>query len=283
MTVAEALRKARGVLAAAGIEHAMRDAELLLRHTCDWDQSRLIAASKDPLPLADESRFRDLVVARAQHRPLQHLIGHQAFWRHDFIVTPAVLIPRPETELLVEATLERLAEIPAPAIVDVGTGSGCIALSIAAERPDARVFGVDASAEALAVARENRDLIGVAQSVTLLLGDLLSGLPLDAGAVHAIVSNPPYVDLSERDSLPVEVRDHEPAQALFPPDGRYSIYERLIPPAYTLLAPGGSLLLEVGIDMADEVARLCTASRFHVDEILDDLQSIPRVVVARKK
>jgi release factor glutamine methyltransferase len=283
VTVAEALREGRDRLTSAGIEHAMRDAELLLRHVCDWDQGRLITSSKDTLAADKLHAFRDLVTRRVRRHPLQHLTGQQAFWRHDFMVTPAVLIPRPETEIMVEAALERLKDVPTPTIVDVGTGSGCIALSIAAERRDARVFGVDTSAEALAVARENRDRIGVAQNVTLLMGDLLAGLPLAAGSVDAILSNPPYIDPTERDSLPPEVRDHEPASALFAPEERYSVYRRLIPAAHRLLAAHRFLLVEVGIDMADEVSHLCKKGGFHVDIVLRDLQDIPRIVVAHKR
>ncbi len=227
------------------------------------------------------SQYRDLVRERARRRPLQHLTGIQAFWRHEFLVTSDVLIPRPETELLVEAGLELLRGLSGPVVVDVGTGSGCIALSLAAERPDAVVHAVDLSTAALVVARENARRLGLLDRVVFHEGDLLEPVPSLAGTVSLVVSNPPYVDAGEASSLAPEVRDHEPAGALFPPGDRYSIYRRLAPAAAAALAPAGSLILEVGLGMADEVSRICESAGLAVGRVLPDLQGIPRVVVAR--
>jgi release factor glutamine methyltransferase len=223
-----------------------------------------------------------LVEERARRRPLQHLTGTQAFWRHEFQVTSDVLIPRPETELLVEAGLEVLRDVPQPTVVDVGTGSGCIALSLAAERLDAVVHAVDVSAPALAVARENVRRLGLEGRVSLHRGDLLDPVASLTGAVSLVVSNPPYVDVSEADSLAPEVREHEPTLALFAPGDRYSVYRRLAPAARAVLRPGGHLLLEVGLGMADEVCRICEASGLQVTQVLDDLQRIPRAIVAQR-
>jgi release factor glutamine methyltransferase len=227
------------------------------------------------------SRFFSLAEERARRRPLQHLTGTKAFWRHEFLVTPDVLIPRPETELVVEAALELLRGLPRPTVVDVGTGSGCIALSLAAERPDASVHAVDVSMRALVVARENARRLGLQERVAFHEGDLLEPVLSLAGAVSLVVSNPPYVDASEALSLAPEVREHEPAQALFPPGDRYSIYRRLAPAAADALIPGGGLILEVGFGMALEVSRICESAGLTVSRVLPDLQGIPRAVVAR--
>jgi release factor glutamine methyltransferase len=228
------------------------------------------------------SRFLALVEERARRRPLQHLTGTQAFWRHEFLVTSDVLIPRPETELLVEAALGVLRERPSPVVVDVGTGSGCIALSLAAERSDAVVHAIDVSEAALAVARANARRLGLEKTVSFHLGDLLSSVRSLTGAIDLVVSNPPYVDPSEAPSLAPEVRQHEPALALFAPGDRYSVYRRLAPAAAAALRPRGFLMLEVGMGMAEEVSRLCEASGLGVEKVQADLQGIPRTIVARR-
>ena len=160
MRVADALERAALRLGAAGVPDARLDAELLLRHVRGWDAAALILAMREDLSDADRAAFERLVDARATRVPLQHLTGEQAFWRHVFRVTPDVLVPRPETELVVEAALDAVRGVAAPRILDVGTGSGCIALSLAAERPDAVVHAVDLSPPALAVARDNADAAG---------------------------------------------------------------------------------------------------------------------------
>jgi release factor glutamine methyltransferase len=280
VTVAEALREAERALAAAGIGAATFDAELLLRHVCGWERPQVFVARDETLDDARLARFRSLVAERAKRRPLQYVTGRQAFWRHDFEITEAVLIPRPETEILVEAALECLKPLAAPLVVDIGTGSGCIALSIAAERPDARVLATDISHEALAVAKDNGVRIGA--TVEWREGDLLAPVADVRGSVDLLASNPPYVDPTERNGLEPEVRDHEPAVALFPPEERYSVYRRLAHEAHAYIRPGGFLLLEIGFSMEDEVARLCTEGGFTVERIVPDLQSIPRTIVARR-
>jgi release factor glutamine methyltransferase len=280
VTVAVTLRDAERTLEAAGIETAALDAELLFRHAAGWDRARLVISTGESVPSDVARRFRGLVAERARRTPLQHLTGRQAFWRHFFAVSPAVLIPRPETELLVEAALECLRPLTAPVVVDVGTGSGCIAVSIALERPDAHVYGVDLSTAALAVARENGAL--VSDRVLWREGDLLAPVAELAGRVDLVASNPPYIDPSERDALAPEVRDHEPPSALFAPGERYSVYRALIPQAAAALREGGWLLLEVGLGMADTVGALAAGAGLEVARVIPDLQSIPRTVVARR-
>lgn len=282
MTVIELLRNAERRLARGGVEHAALDAETLLRHVTGWDRARVITAGPEIVTDDAARRFAALVDERARRRPLQHIIGRQAFWRHDFEVTSDVLIPRPETELLVEAALACLTGMAAPTVVDVGTGSGCIAVSIAAERPDARIVAVDVSPAALEVAGRNAAAAGVAARIRWKQGDLLAPVADLRGTIQLVASNPPYADPSEQSALPPEVRDHEPMQAVVAPVERYSVYRRLVPVAHDLLADGGWLLLEAGLGMADEVARLCRDAGFAVDRIVPDLQSIPRTVVARR-
>jgi len=214
--------------------------------------------------------------------PLQHLTGRQPFWRHDFLVGADVLIPRPETELVVESCLGLLEGSRSPVVVDVGTGSGCIAISIAAERPDAAVHATELSPPALAVARENAKALGVQDRVTFHLGDLLAPLSELRGRIDVIVSNPPYVDPRCRGSLPPEVRDHEPAAALFPTDGDpLSFYSRLARDAGAHLRPGGHLIVEIGLGMADGVAALVETCGLLQVRTVRDLQQIPRTLVAR--
>ena len=279
MTVGAALEQASGRLADAGIATARLDAELLLRHVTGWDAAALVVRSADPLPSEPLERFERLVAERAQRRPIQHLTGLAHFWRHEFHVTPDVLIPRPETEHLVEAALDVLRPIERPVVVDVGTGSGCIALSIAAERPDAAVHAVDLSPAALAVARDNAARLGLADRVRFYQGDLLQ--PLGEQRVDLVVSNPPYVGADEAEGLAPEVRDHDPRTALVPPGGdRFSIYRRLAAEARKSLRPGGVLLVEIGQGMDKEVTGILQAAGLGVDRVIPDLQAIPRVVQA---
>jgi release factor glutamine methyltransferase len=278
MTVAEALREAAERLTHAGVSDGAWDAERLLRHVLGWDRARLFVASEERIGEPTRARFLELVGQRAERRPLQHLIGTQAFWRHEFLVSPDALIPRPETELIVEAAIECLRGTPRPTIVDVGTGSGCIALSLAMERPDASVHAVDLSEAALAIARQNAQRLGLLERTTFHLGHLLDPVAGLAGGIDLVASNPPYVDRS--DPLPPEVGRYEPALALFPPQDRFSVYRLLAPAAARTLRPGGHLIVEVGATMAEQVCRICEAAELSVARVLSDLQGIPRTIVA---
>lgn len=279
MTASEALQRGAERLALAGVIDPERDTELLLRHVLGWDRAALLAGSDRLLAADAEACFLALVEQRARRRPLQHLTGTQAFWRHDFLVTPDVLVPRPETELIVEAALELLRDVPRPVVVDVGTGSGCIALSLAAELPAAAVHAVDVSGAALGVARDNARRLGLAGRVRFHRGHLLEPVADLAGSVDLVASNPPYVDPAE--PLAPEVRDHEPAVALFPPGDRYAVYRELAPAARCALHPGGWLVVEVGQGMAADVGGICAQAGLSVSRVIPDLQQILRTVVAR--
>jgi release factor glutamine methyltransferase len=279
MTVSEALRFATRRLRAASVPDAGHDADLLLRHVMGWDRARILTEGSSPLAAADESRYLELVAERERRRPLQHLTGVQAFWRHDFVVTPDVLIPRPETEILVEACIEELRGRVAPRIVDVGTGSGCIAITLALARPDAEVVAVDLSEAALDVARRNAARLG-ADRIAFQRGDLLTG---EGRRFDLIASNPPYVDASEIEALAPEVRDHEPRSALVPPSGqREDIYRRLLPAAACVLAESGAVVVEIGYGMQGMIRAACADAGLEVTRVVPDLAGIPRVVVARR-
>jgi release factor glutamine methyltransferase len=283
MTVAELVAEAARELRGAGVESPEWDAERLLRHVLRWDRAQVVASPAASVPAESERRIRGLVRDRARRVPLQHLVGSQAFWKHEFVVTPEVLVPRPETELLIEESLVLLRGAAAPVIVDVGTGSGCIALSLASEIPGAVVHATDVSPQALAVARGNAERLGLGQRVTFHHGDLLGPVQSLRGAVDLLVSNPPYVGRGESETLAPEVRDHEPPLALYPPDGEAdSIYRRLVPDSFDSLRSGGHLVVEIAPALADRVKRLFWNAGFGDVRAASDLAGRARVVHGRK-
>ena len=231
------------------------------------------------------ARYRDLVARRAARHPLQYLTGTQEFWSLAFKVTPAVLIPRPETEGIIEAFL-RLSASPDPVVVDIGTGSGCLAVSVAKEIAGARVFAGDVSAEALDVARENAAAHGVADRIEFRRGDLFepfrgpgSGL---AGRVDVILTNPPYLGDDEFPGLMPEVRDHEPRGALSAGPDPVAVHRRLARECVELLKPGGYLIAEMGLGQEAGLRALYGGQpRLEVTAVFPDLTGIPRVLVAR--
>ena len=282
MTVAELLEEAARDMRDKGVPAPEWDAERLLRHVLGCNRASLIASPGATVAAEAERAFRGLVAERAKRVPLQQLTGLQAFWRHEFRVTPDVLIPRPETELLVETALELLRGVDGPLIVDVGTGSGCIALSLAAERPDACVHATDVSAPALDVARDNARRLGLEGRVAFHLGQILEPVNGLEGKIDFVVSNPPYVDASERDGLAPEVRDHEPEIALFPPSDALSVYRRLVPVACVWLRPGGFLAVEIAPTLVDAVTDLFVGAGFEDVRVANDLAGRARLVRGRR-
>ena len=282
MTVLEALRQAASRLREAGVDSPDHDAEVLLRHSLGWDRGRLVAEGATPLAPEALEAYEALVGERTRRRPLQHLTGAQWFWKHEFTVTPEVLIPRPETELLVAAGLELLRDVERPQIVDVGTGSGCIALSLAAERPDAEVHATDISEPSVAVARENALRLGLEGRVAFHLGDLVEPVIHHAGGIDLVVSNPPYVGEDELASLAPEVREHDPREALVPPGDPVALYRRLAPAAVELLRPGRWLAVEIGLGMTDAVTRALEPAGLRLERVVPDPAGIPRAVIALK-
>lgn len=269
-TAGTALAAATEALAAAGCDTPRLDAELLLAEAAGVSRAELIAHPGRPLARKEADRFAAFADRRAAREPVAYILGRKGFRTIELSVDPRVLVPRPETEHVVEAALG-LPE--AARVVDVGTGSGAIALALKAERPDLDVIGVDASEHALAVARENARRLGL--TVELRRGDLLDGV----GEVDAVVSNPPYVAERDRPSLPPEILRYEPAGALFAgPDG-LDVLRRLVPAVAASRATFAAF--EVGLGQAAAVAGLLEAG-FGEVEAWPDLAGIERVVVGRR-
>jgi release factor glutamine methyltransferase len=267
-------------------ETASRDAELLLLHTLQIPRVTLLAHPSRELSPEQHALYRTNIARRLQHHPIQYITGQQEFYGLLLKVTPAVLIPRPETEHLVEAVLKRVPADQPARIADIGTGSGAIAIALAVHLPHAEITALDLSPEALTVAAANAREHNVAHRIHLQQSDLLSALSLnkaDAGnsqSFDAIVSNPPYVPESDHATLHPQVRDHEPVAALFAgPDG-LDLYRRLIPQAHAALKANGLLALEIGHGQREAIAALLKS--WHEVSFLDDLQQIPRVALARK-
>jgi release factor glutamine methyltransferase len=281
-TVAGLLKEAAARLRVAGISTAALDAELLLRHVLGWDRAAVLTRGAEGVPAAAAALFAQAIEERSRRRPLQHLTGVQAFWRHEFLVTPDVLIPRPETEVLVQTALELLRGVVAPVIVDVGTGSGCIALSLAAERADAEVHAVDISPAALDVARGNAARLRLGARVLFHQGDLLRPLGPRRASFDLVASNPPYVSAEEWRDLEPEVRDHDPRAALVPAERFPALLGRLLEQSRALLRSGGHVVVEIGRGQ-DAMARTAAADAgLTFVRFAPDLQGIPRVLVARR-
>ena len=273
MTAREALTEGAAALELAGCPSPLVDAEWLLAHLLDSRRSELYALDRE---LHDEElrRFRGLVERRAEREPLAYILGEWGFRRLTLSVDPRVLIPRPETEALVERCLALLEGVEDPAILDIGVGSGAIALALADERPDSRVVGTDVSPEALEVAEENRVRAGVDGRVRFVLGDLLAGEP---GPLDLVVSNPPYVSADELSELEPELR-REPCWALV----GEGAHEAVATAAREALAPGGALALEVGDGQAATVAELLTKLGYVDVRVSQDLAGRERIVEGRR-
>ncbi|MBV9928249.1 MAG: peptide chain release factor N(5)-glutamine methyltransferase [Acidobacteria bacterium] len=284
LTIAEALGEAAGVLDAAGIPEPRREAGTLLSYALGRDRAFLFAHSDDALTEAQASAFRACVGRRVAGEPFQYIAGRQEFYSLEFEVTPDVLIPRPETELLVEEALELLKGTDAPLLCDVGTGSGCIAVTLLHERVDARGFALDVSDAALAVAARNAARHGVAGRLRLLVSDCFEALRSGGDEeirFDLIASNPPYVAESDLGGLQKEVREHEPRVALTPGGDGLSVIRRLVEGAPRFLKPGGHLLLEIGFNQHEQVAALVDPRAWTLLDIHKDLQGIPRTVALR--
>jgi release factor glutamine methyltransferase len=259
---------------------ASRDAELLLLHALQISRATLIAYPDRELPADQETLYQSLIVRRLQHEPIQYIIGQQEFYGLNFYVTPAVLIPRPETEHLVEAVLTLVPSNQSLKIADVGTGSGAIAIALAVHLPLAAITALDISPDALAVAARNARENKVANRIRFLPSDLLNAVTSGEETFDAIVSNPPYIPNTDGPALHPQVRDHEPANALFAGETGLDIYRRLIPQAYNGLKQNGLLALEIG--HGQQIALTELLSGWESVSFLEDLQQIPRVALARR-
>ncbi|MEA2173262.1 MAG: release factor glutamine methyltransferase [Blastocatellia bacterium] len=285
MTIGEATREAASILARAGVSDARREAASLLAHAIARDRTFLITHAEEKLARESALKFRDYVERRAAGEPLQYITGRQEFFSLDFEVTPDVLIPRPETELLVEAALRLLDERQAKEafVCDVGTGSGCIPVALLHEREGVRAVGLDISPAALKVAARNAARHHLLNRLSLVASDCFNALDERHAGFDLIVSNPPYVAADALAGLQREVRDHEPRVALTPgPDG-LKIIRRLLTDSTRFLKPRGHLLIEIGYDQHEAVHQLIDPHAWQLLDIHKDLQGIPRTLAVRKK
>jgi len=279
-SIGEALRRAAEALDHAGVAEARREVSSLLSHITGRDRTFLISHADDHLANAELRKFADAIARRARGEPAQYITGVQDFYGRSFRVTPEVLIPRPETELLVEAALQVMNANPT--ICDVGAGSGCIAVTLLCERVDARAVAVDISETALKVARENARAQTVADRIEFVVSDCFAALDAGTRGFDVIVSNPPYVSAEALPGLQREVRDHEPLVALSPGADGLSVIRRLLRDAPAFIRGHGYLLVEIGFDQGEAVQQLVDESVWTLRDVLPDLQSIPRIVVLQR-
>lgn len=290
--VRSALADALAQLEHENVPSARLAAEVLLMHTLGQDRAWLYAHTEGKLDTPTAEQYFLLIAQRASGIPTQQLTGHQEFWGLDFEVTPDVLIPRPETEHVIEVALKRLGAGPdavrtrrnqALRIADVGTGSGCLAIALAKEFRNAQIFATDISARALEVSRRNAARHGVASRINFAECNLLDAFRRQPPQFDLIVSNPPYIGREEAASLPREVREHEPAIALFGGETGVEMYAPLLLQAATLLTPGGAVVLELGHNSAGHVRSLLSAPEWTNVAVTSDLAGIPRVASAERR
>ena len=274
-TRATLIRAGTGILQQAGISDAGREARLLMRWACDLSGAGLAARLEEDAEPEQETRFAIGLERRAGREPLSHITGRRQFWDRDFRVTLDVLDPRPETEVLVAEALNRG---PFGRILDLGTGTGCILVTLLSLWPDAKGTGTDISRAALAVARGNAEEAGVLDRIDLVEADWLDGL---SGTYDLIVSNPPYLAEGEIPGLEPEVRNHEPQQALTPGGDGLDAYRQIATGIAGLMTPGGYLMLEIGPTQSVEVSAILAAGGLNVNSVLPDLDQRPRVITAR--
>jgi release factor glutamine methyltransferase len=285
MQLKQALASAVGRLEAADVGSARMNAEVLLMFVLGVNRAYLYAHPERELNQEEETRYDEVLAPRATGMPSQYVTGHQEFWGLDFVVSPAVLIPRPETEHLVETVLELARGTSRPKIVDVGTGSGCIALALAHELKHAEVYAADISLDALEIARANAARLQLDGRVRFLQCDVLTPSSVSAALPNDfdfVVSNPPYVGFGEADKVQKSVRDFEPRVAVFAGEQGLDVIAPLVEQAHAALKPGGWLAMEIGYSMRDAVLDLLHAIMWNEIRVVPDLQGIPRVIAARK-
>ena len=280
-TIAQASSEAAEILNSAGVPEARKEAAALLIHLLDVDRTFLISHSEDELDDSSLARLRVFVERRARGEPAQYITGYQDFYGRRFEVNRDVLIPRPETEGLVENALSRIPQEQTFSICDVGTGSGCIAITILCERALVSAVAVDISEAALEIARRNASALGAVDRISLVKSDCFSTLPPTPN-FDLIISNPPYVAARVLPGLQREVRDYEPLLALSPGDDGLTIIRRLLVESPRFLKPEGYLCMEIGFDQGEAVQNLVDVTVWRLVSIIPDLQQIPRIVVLQK-
>jgi release factor glutamine methyltransferase len=280
-SIADALRAASEKLKASGISQASREAKSLLAFVLGKNQTFLIAYPEYELSADEEKRLFDFTDRRAGREPFQHIVGRQEFYGLDFAVTKDVLIPRPETELIVEAAIEILQSKADSKFCEVGIGSGCIAVSILHYVKTARATGLDISQKALKVAKKNAETHLVAERLELKISDVFSNLQNEK--FDLIVSNPPYISLEDVKTLQTEVRGFEPIMALTDGGNGFSIIETIVNDAPKFLEENGTLIMEIGFNQSKRVAEMFSPQIWNTVAILPDLQGIPRTIRAMRK
>jgi release factor glutamine methyltransferase len=274
------IRTAARALEAAGVESAQLDAELLMAEAADVTRARLLADSV-PLSAAALARFDAYVARRAGREPLAYITGRKEFFSLEFAVTPAVLIPRPETETIVAGALRAIAPRPAARVLDLGTGSGAIAIAIAANAPHARIVATDISKAALEVARASAVRLRVADRIEFRPGDCWQALEDPKLRFDLIVSNPPYIEAAAIPHLAPEIRDFEPGIAVVSGADGLEFYRRILGGARAFSAPRAELMVEIGAGQAEAVFRICHEAGCSEAESIRDLAGIERVIRAR--
>ncbi len=278
----EKMAQARARLVAAAVrpEDAAVDVEVYVRTILRWDKATLVTRLREPSPDGLEPRFSEWISRREHREPTAYILGTREFWGRDFLVTPAVLVPRPETEFIVEEAIPLVQDIAVPRVADIGTGSGILAVTLAAELPAAEVVATDLSGDALEVARQNATRLGVADRVTFIKTSYLDNID---GNFDLVVANPPYVRDGDKIALSRDVR-HEPEVALFGgPDGLRDV-GGVLDAAVQAVKPGGWFVMEFGYGQEDDVRRLVGArASLRLQRIRDDLQGIARTAVIQKR
>ena len=294
LDVRAALKNGISQLRAASVPSFTLAAELLLLHALGRNRTWIYSHPEEEIPALASQQYFSLIARRAAGEPTQHLTGKQEFWGLEFEVTPNVLIPRPETEHLIEVALDRLAlrELHAGRkqtltgeglqIADIGTGSGCIAVTLAKELPGATIHATDISRAALAVAKRNAAHHSLSDQIHFLESNLLEGISHSPRSFDLIASNPPYIGRHEAATLMREVRDHEPEIALYGGEEGYELYADLIAQAAARLKPGGLLVLELGHNSLPAVQPLLDAPTWTNVAVTNDLSGIPRIIAAER-
>jgi release factor glutamine methyltransferase len=274
------------VLSHAGLESHRLDAEVLLGHVLGMEKGQLYVNGDAPISAGHEAKFSELLLRRSRREPAAYITGHKEFWSLDFVVTPAVLIPRPETELLVEVALQSVGQLASESpvkVLDIGTGSGAISVCLAKEQAAAQIFAVDISRVALDVARLNAQRHGVADRIRFLPGDLFAPVKPQSETFDLIVSNPPYIRTGELPMLAPEIREWEPTLALDGGADGIDSYRRIIGEGHKYLAPAGAIVLEIGADMASAVADLFSrCGCYGPASVHQDYAGKDRVIAAMK-
>ncbi|MFY9221253.1 MAG: peptide chain release factor N(5)-glutamine methyltransferase [Blastocatellia bacterium] len=283
-SIDQLLKSATESLKVAQIDDARRQASLLLMDLLNCNQAYLLAHNKDQIDDILVEKYKIAVMRRAQGEPLQYISGQQEFYGRDFIVTPDVLIPRPETELLVEFVLKLAKEnkISNLDILDIGTGSGCIAVTLALELPNAKITAIDISPKALAIAQQNAAKHQVDSKITWVISDLVSNLRSDK-QFYLCCANLPYINPEELETLAREVKDFEPHLALFAENQGQALIKRLIQEIVPFICKSGHLICEIGFGQEKDLLNIVNTDIWQIEETIKDLQSIPRIIVLRKK